>query len=73
MFELGSWKDNRSYQECFAEGWIEGWFDGWKQGQIVLIKHLIRKGVSLEEIAQTVELPLELVEKVTLLTKGKED
>ncbi|WP_254563823.1 hypothetical protein [Oscillatoria sp. HE19RPO] len=73
MLELGSWKDNRFYQESFAEGWIEGWFEGWKEGRIELIKLLIRKGVSLEEIAQTVKLPLDLVEKVALLTKGKED
>lgn len=73
MFELGSWKDNRSYQECFAEGWIEGWFEGWKEGRIESIKLLIREGVSLEEIAQSLRLPLDLVEKVALLTKGKED
>ncbi len=24
MLELGSWKDNRSYQECLAEGIEEG-------------------------------------------------
>jgi predicted transposase YdaD len=73
MYELPDLKQTRFYQESFAEGWIEGWFEGWKEGRIELIKLLIRKGVSLEEIAQTVKLPLDLVEKVALLTKGKED
>ena len=57
MLELGSWKDNRSYQECLAEG-IE---KGKMQAKIKAVKPLMRHGLSLEAIAESLELPLDLV------------
>jgi predicted transposase YdaD len=53
MLELGSWKDNRFYQETFAEGQMKA--------RIQAVKPLMRHGLSLEAIAESLELPLDLV------------
>jgi predicted transposase YdaD len=53
MLELGSWKDNRFYQESVAEGQM--------QARIKAVKPLMRHGLSLEAIAESLELPLDLV------------
>ncbi|AFY82657.1 hypothetical protein [Oscillatoria acuminata] len=65
MFELGSWKDNRSYQECFAEGQMEA--------RIQAVKPLMRHGLSLEAIAESLELPLDLVREAAEDSKSQED
>ncbi|MGL4503487.1 MAG: hypothetical protein ACRCU2_30785 [Planktothrix sp.] len=65
MFELGSWKDNRSYQECLAEGKI--------MGKLETVKSFLRRGLSLEAIAESLELPLDLVREAAEDSNSQED
>ncbi|MCT7995701.1 hypothetical protein [Laspinema olomoucense] len=65
MFELGSWKDNRSYQECLAEGKL--------LGKLKIVKPLLRHGLSLEAIAECLELPLDLVREAAEDSNSQED
>jgi len=65
MFELGSWKDNRSYQECLAEGKL--------LGKLKIVKPLLRHGLSLEAIAESLELPLDLVREAAEDSNIQED
>jgi predicted transposase YdaD len=65
MLELGSWKDNRFYQETFAEGQMKA--------RIQAVKPLMRHGLSLEAIAESLELPLDLVREAAEDSNSQED
>ncbi|AFY82658.1 hypothetical protein [Oscillatoria acuminata] len=69
MLELGSWKDNRFYQETLAEG-IE---KGEMRAKIKAVKPLMRHGLSLEAIAESLELPLDLVREAAEDSNSQED
>jgi predicted transposase YdaD len=69
MFELGSWKDNRSYQECLAEGIEKGKIIG----KLQIVKPLLRRGLTLEAIAESLELPLDLVRETAEDSNSQED
>ena len=65
MLELGSWKNNRFYQESVAEGQM--------QARIKAVKPLMRQGLSLEAIAESLELPLDLVRESAEDSNSQED
>jgi predicted transposase YdaD len=65
MLELGSWKNNRFYQETLAEGEM--------RAKIKAVKPLMRHGLSLEAIAESLELPLDLVREAAEDSNSQED
>ncbi|MCT7966343.1 hypothetical protein NG799_08355 [Laspinema sp. D1] len=77
MLELGSWKDNRSYQECLAEGIEEGLrrgkIEGKIEAKIEAVKPLMRHRLSLEAIAESLQLPLDLVREAAEDQNSQED
>jgi len=73
MLELGSWKDNRFYQESVAEGIEEGLRRGKIEGKMEVVQPLIRQGLSLEAIAESLQLPLDLVREAAEDSNSQED
>ncbi len=69
MLELGSWKDNRFYQETLVEGIVKGKMEA----RIEAVQPLIRQGLSLEAIAESLELPLDLVREAAEDSNSQED
>nr|OEJ78955.1 hypothetical protein A5482_11700 [Cyanobacterium sp. IPPAS B-1200] len=56
MFTLSDFKKTRFYQETYAEGKIDA--------KISSIPNLLKLGLTAEQIAQALELDIELVKKV---------
>ena len=56
MLGLGDLKQTKFYQEAFAEGE--------QKTKLEAVAKMIRLGLSLEVIAQSLDLPLEVVQKV---------
>jgi predicted transposase/invertase (TIGR01784 family) len=65
MLELKSWKDNRFYQESFAEGQMDA--------KIKAVKRLKHHGLTLEAIAESLELPLDLVREAAEDSNSQEN
>lgn len=72
MFGLSEWKQTKFYQETFAEGQEEGEKIGEKRGEkrgrllgkIESISNLVKLGLTGEQIAEALDLDIELVRKV---------
>ncbi|MBD2312893.1 Rpn family recombination-promoting nuclease/putative transposase [Desertifilum sp. FACHB-1129] len=64
MLGLTDLKQTRFYQEAFAEGREEGIEQGVEQAQRDFVQRLASRGNSLEEIAELVELPLDVVQQI---------
>jgi predicted transposase/invertase (TIGR01784 family) len=69
MLGLGDLKQTKFYQEAFAEGEKIGEREGEREGKqkakLEAVSRMIRLGLSREVIAQSLDLPLEMVEQVT--------
>jgi predicted transposase/invertase (TIGR01784 family) len=59
MFGLSEWKKTRFYQEVKAEGKVEGKVEG----KLETVPRLLKLGLSLEQIADALELSLEQVRR----------
>ncbi|TBR62073.1 hypothetical protein B4U84_13635 [Westiellopsis prolifica IICB1] len=72
MLGLSELKNTKVYQEAFTEGKQKGLEEGKQQGleegkqktQLEAIPKMIQLGLSLEAIAQVLDLPVEVVEQV---------
>jgi predicted transposase/invertase (TIGR01784 family) len=62
MFTLSDLKQTRFYQEAFEEGREEGIQQGRQEGKLELIPFMLGLGVTLEQIAEALNLPLEKVQ-----------
>ncbi|MBE9221418.1 Rpn family recombination-promoting nuclease/putative transposase [Cyanobacterium stanieri LEGE 03274] len=58
MFTLSDFKKTRFYQETYAEGKVEA--------KISTIPSLLKLGLTTEQIAQALELDIEIVKKVAV-------
>lgn len=63
MFGLSEFKQTKFYQEAFQEGEQIGEQRGEQQAKLEAIPRLIQLGLSLEQIARALELPLEVVQQ----------
>ena len=67
MFGLSEFKQTKFYQEAFQEGEQMGEQRGEQRGsrlaKLEAIPRMIQFGLSLEQIAQLLELPLEVVQQ----------
>jgi len=61
MFGLSDLKQTRVYQEGVEEGKREGIQEGIEEGRIESIPRLLKLGLSIEQIAQGLDLDLEVV------------
>ena len=62
MLGLSELKKTRFYQEVFEEGKQEGKQEAKQQAKLEIIPNLLPMGLSLEQIAQALDLPLEVVQ-----------
>jgi predicted transposase/invertase (TIGR01784 family) len=60
MFSLSELKQTRFYQEAFQEGFQQGL----QEGKLATVPRLLELGLTVEQIAQTLELDIEEVRKV---------
>ena len=61
MFGLSDLKQTRVYQEALTEGKLEGRQEGTRQQKFRTVPLLLRLGLSVEEVAQELELTVEEV------------
>jgi predicted transposase/invertase (TIGR01784 family) len=66
---LSDLKHTRFYQEVNEEGLIEGE----REGKLKTVPELLKLGLSLEQIAQALHLPIEEVEAVAQATLNSEN
>ncbi len=64
MFGLSELKQTKVYQEALAEGEKIGEQRGEQQTKLESVGRMLRLGLSLEVIAQSLDLPLEVVQQV---------
>ena len=68
MFSMSNLKETKFYQEVFTEGVQEGRQEGFQEGEYVAkvatIRRLVGLGLSLEVIAQGVEMSIEQVRSI---------
>ncbi|RAM48663.1 MAG: hypothetical protein C6Y22_26325 [Hapalosiphonaceae cyanobacterium JJU2] len=64
MLGLSELKNTKVYQEAFTEGKQQGLEEGKQKTQLEAIPKMIQLGLSLEAIAQVLDLPVEVVEQV---------
>ncbi|NEO56375.1 MAG: Rpn family recombination-promoting nuclease/putative transposase [Okeania sp. SIO3B5] len=69
MLGLSELKKTKVYQEAFAEGKDEGKVEGKVEANLKTVSNMIRLGLSLEIIAQSLELSLEEVQKLVKQTE----
>lgn len=63
MLGLSELKKTRFYQEVFEEGKQEGKQEAKQEGKLETVPELLRIGLTLEQIAGALKLPLELVQQ----------
>jgi predicted transposase/invertase (TIGR01784 family) len=64
MLNLNFLKDTRVYQEAKAEGKEEGKEEGKLETKLKMIPILVELGLSIQQIAERLELDVEAVRKV---------
>jgi predicted transposase/invertase (TIGR01784 family) len=64
MLGLGDLKQTKFYQEAFAEGEEIGEREGEQKAKLEAIPEFLKEGVSVEQIARALKLPLEVVQQV---------
>lgn len=63
MFGLSELKQTKVYQEAFEEGEIKGEIKGELKAKLETILRMVQFGLTLEEIAQLLDLPIETVQE----------
>jgi len=64
MFSMSNLKETKFYQEVFTEGVQEGRQEGEYLAKVATIRRLVGLGLSLEVIAQGVEMSIEEVRSI---------
>ena len=64
MFSLGDLKQTRFYQDTFADGEIIGAKRGEKKAKQKAVSRMLKLGLSLEVIAESLDLPLSDIQKI---------
>ena len=64
MLKLSELKQTRVYQEALEEGRQEGRQEGVKEGKLAAVPLLLKAGMSVEEIAQQLEVEIEAVRQI---------
>ncbi|NEP07251.1 MAG: Rpn family recombination-promoting nuclease/putative transposase [Okeania sp. SIO2G4] len=72
MFTLSELKKTKVYQEAFAEGKDEGEAEGKEKVNLKSVSNMIRLGLTLETIAEYLDLPLEEVQRLAKLTENRD-
>jgi predicted transposase/invertase (TIGR01784 family) len=69
MLGLGDLKETKFYQEAYQEGEQEGELKGKQEGvmeaKLEAIPELLKEGLTLEQIARALKLPLEVIQQVS--------
>lgn len=65
MFTLSDFKKTKFYQDTFSQGKIEGKIEGEIEGKIKTIPNLVRLGLTPEQIAEALDLSLDLINQLT--------
>lgn len=65
MFSLNDLRETKVYQEALEEGMEKGMEKGMEEAKIQSIPRLLALGLSLEQIAQALDLSLEKVQEIT--------
>jgi predicted transposase/invertase (TIGR01784 family) len=69
MLGLGDLKETKFYQEAYREGEQEGELKGKQEGvmeaKLEAIPELLKEGLTLEQIARALKLPLEFIQQVS--------
>jgi predicted transposase/invertase (TIGR01784 family) len=73
MFSLGDLKKTKFYQEAYQEGKQEGKQEGEQEGErkgemkakLEAIPELLKEGLTVEQIAKALKLPLDVIEQVS--------
>lgn len=68
MFEI-KLQETRVYREAKEEGRQEALEKGREQAKLELIPRFLDYGISIEEVAQLLDLTIEQVEKIRLVTE----
>lgn len=63
MFSLSDLKQTRVYQEAKEEGRQEGKLEGRQEGKLEIVPRLLALGLSVEQIAEALELDIEAVKQ----------
>ncbi len=71
MLGLSELKKTKVYQEAFAEGKDEGRVEGKVEDKIKYISNMMRLGLTLETIAEYLDLSLEEVQRLAKLTENR--
>ncbi len=61
MFELSDLKQTKVYQQAFAEGEQQGE----RQGKLLAVPPMLAAGLTVEQIAQALDLTVDEVKQVT--------
>lgn len=64
MLGLNELKQSRVYQEALEEGKQQGLEEGKQEAKLEAIPRMVQFGLSVEAIAQLLDLPLEVVQQV---------
>jgi len=64
MFSMSNLKETKFYREVFTEGVQEGRQEGEYLAKVTTIRRLVGLGLSLEVIAQGVEMSIEQVRSI---------
>ncbi|MEB3341087.1 Rpn family recombination-promoting nuclease/putative transposase [Okeania sp.] len=71
MLGLSELKKTKVYQEAFAEGKDEGEAKGKDEANLKSVSNMMRLGLTLETIAEYLDLPLEEVQRLVKLTENR--
>jgi predicted transposase/invertase (TIGR01784 family) len=63
LFTLKELKQTKFYQEAWEEGRQEGLEEVRQEMKLALVPELWKEGLTLEQIARIVKLPIEIVQK----------
>lgn len=61
MFGLSELKQTKVYREALEEGKLEGTLEGERKAKLEAIPELLKEGLSIEQIARALKLPVEVV------------
>ncbi|MEB3343199.1 hypothetical protein [Okeania sp.] len=64
MFSLGDLKQTRFYRDAFADGEQRGEQRGQQKAKEEAVTRLLKLGLSLEVIAESLDLPLSVVQEI---------
>jgi predicted transposase/invertase (TIGR01784 family) len=71
MFSLSDLKQTKVYQEALEEGREEGPMTGQLEAKLESVPRLLAMGLSIEQVASALDLPVEQVRQAANLSQGE--